>query len=354
MRILAALSGGVDSSVAALLLKNAGHEITGITMSVYREGVVETTGGNACYGADEKDDIEAAREFCRKIDIPYHVFDCSEEYEKIVLDYFKEEYRNGRTPNPCIRCNQLVKLGVLPKAAEKSGLDFDKIATGHYVNVNENEKSGRYYLTEAVDSKKDQSYFLYRLSQSQLSRLMFPLGKLTKAEVREIAREYSLASAESEESQDFISGDYKTLFKESGKTGNIIDTDGRILGIHQGLFNYTIGQRRGLGISAQHPLYVVKIDKSTNSVIVGNREELSGDTFGLADLSWMKLVEGQQNFDAMVKIRSAHNAVSAEITVNNDGTAIVHTHEAVNAATPGQSAVFYNNQGDILGGGVII
>lgn len=355
MKIAVALSGGVDSSVAALILKESGHEVEGITMSVYREGVIESTGGgNACYGADEVDDIKAAEDFCREINIPYHVFDCAEEYERTVLDYFKDEYLKGRTPNPCVRCNHLIKLGVLPAAAKNSGLDFDKVATGHYTNLELDSETGRYYLKKAADEKKDQSYFLYRLSQNQLSNLIFPLGRLTKTEVRKIASKNKLISADYEESQDFIAGDYKDLFKENRADGDIIDKEGNILGRHTGLWNYTIGQRRGLGISYDSPLYVIKIDDKKNIVIVGSKEDLTGKSFNVSDISWMKLTENTKEFEAMVKIRSAHKAVAAEVSVEDEGKRLkVYTLTPVNAITPGQSAVFYDDDGAVLCGGII-
>lgn len=355
MKIAVALSGGVDSSVAALILKKSGHDIEGITMSVYREGVLESTGGgNACYGADETEDIEAAKDFCNTINIPYHVFDCAEEYEKTVLNYFKDEYLKGRTPNPCVRCNHLIKLGVLPDAAKNSGLNFDKIATGHYTDIAVDPDTGRYYLKRAADEKKDQSYFLYRLNQEQLSMLLFPLGRLKKTEVRKIASENHLASADFDESQDFIAGDYKDLFKGTEADGDIVDKNGKVLGRHHGLWNYTIGQRKGLGISSDTPLYVVKLDDKLNQVVAGKKEDLTGNSFSVSDTAWMKITSGTGAFDAEVKIRSAHKGVPAEVKVEENGKKLrVCTHSPVNAVTPGQSAVFYDSEGAVLCGGII-
>ena len=355
MKIAAALSGGIDSSIAALLLLREGHRLEGMTMSVYREGVLETeTGGNACYGADETEDIAAAAEFCKQIGIEYRVFDCAKQYEKVVLDYFKEEYLKGRTPNPCVRCNQLVKLGVLPQAAKQSGMVYDKIATGHYARIEQDSETGRYYLKRAVDEKKDQSYFLYRLSQNQLSQLIFPLGGLSKAEVFKIAGEYGFETENYDESQDFIAGDYKELFRDQISTGDIVDTDGKVLGSHHGLWNYTIGQRRGLGVTAATPLYVISLDGENNRVVVGPSDLLSGNDFTVSDTSWMKLTPEDRSFEANVKIRSAQKSVPAEVRAVEGGRKLmVRTLSAVNAVTPGQSAVFYDQDGAVLCGGII-
>ena len=355
MQIAVALSGGVDSSVAALVLKKAGHEVEGITMSIYREGTIDSeVEGNACYGPEEKDDIEAAKAFCEEIDIPYHVFDCADEYEKVVLDYFKQEYLKGRTPNPCVRCNHQVKLGFLPEVAKSSGLDFEKIATGHYANIATDPDSGRLYLKKAADEKKDQSYFLYRLSQSQLAKLIFPLGGLKKTEVRKIASDNKLISADYTESQDFIAGDYKELFKGLEANGDITDKSGNVLGCHNGLWNYTIGQRRGLGISSETPLYVTRLDERLNRVVVGLKEELIVNNFSVSDTAWMKLTGDTKQFDASVKIRSSQKGVPAEVLVTENGTKLtVSVLTAINAVTPGQSAVFYDDEGAILCGGII-
>lgn len=250
MKIAVGMSGGVDSSLAAVLLTEQGHEVTGISMSIW-DGREQR--GNrrrhSCFGPEEKENIETAREICRLIGIPFYVIDCSKNFADTVIDYFKNEYISARTPNPCIVCNQHIKFDALLSNARAYGLSFQKFATGHYARVESDPGIGRYLLKRAVDKKKDQSYFLYRLSQDQLSGVMFPLGGLTKEEVRAKAREKSIPVSEKEESQDFLGGNYRELLNITGTEGDIVLTDGRVLGRHSGLWNYTPGQRRGLGIA---------------------------------------------------------------------------------------------------------
>ena len=209
MKIALGLSGGVDSSVAAALLKRQEHEVVGITMKLWREGRYRGGSKDACFGPSEAEDIARAEKLCRALGIPYHVFDCSEEYEKVVLSYFRTEYLAGRTSNPCVRCNAFMKFGVLPQLARKSGVVFDKFATGHYARIR--EENGVFHLLRGADDKKDQSYFLYRLKQPQLQNLLFPLGDLHKTEVRKLASEYGLEVKDKPDSQDFYSGDHTEL-----------------------------------------------------------------------------------------------------------------------------------------------
>ena len=260
MKILVGMSGGVDSSVAALLLKEQGHEVVGATMKIWSDekhkrlapSVKTESCKDACYGPNEKEDIEEARKICEKIGIPFYVFDCSKEYEQIVLDNFKQEYLSGRTPNPCIRCNSLIKFDVLPFIAKKSGLEFDKFATGHYARVEEGENA-RFMLKKGVNPKKDQSYFLYKLRQDQLSNIIMPLGGYEKAQIRDIAKNAGLKVYDKPDSQDFYSGDYNELLEVKPAPGDIVDKNGKVLGKHEGIWNYTIGQRKGLGIAHSSP-----------------------------------------------------------------------------------------------------
>lgn len=353
MRILVGMSGGVDSSVAALLLKQAGHEVIGVTMSIWGKDIDHKGGGkNACYGPDEKEDIEEAEKICKLIGIPFHVLDCVEAYESIVLNDFKKEYIAGRTPNPCIWCNSRIKFGVLPLLAEKSGIDYDKFATGHYAKVIYDAKSGRYLLKTALDMRKDQTYFLYRLNQSQLSRVLFPLGDYTKKEVKKIAQQNNLPVYDKPESQDFYCGDYNELLEVAAKEGNIVDRQGNILGKHNGIWNYTLGQRKGLGIAARKPLYVIELDKEKNEVIVGFEEETLNKTLIAGNLNWIAFESPREEMKIQAKIRSSQALKSVTVKPLNENEVLVEFDESQKAVTPGQSIVFYQDD-IVLGGGII-
>lgn len=346
MKIAVGLSGGVDSAVAALMLKRAGHEVTGVTMKLWREGLFKGGPRDACFGPGEAGDISAAESFCASIGIAHRVFDCSEEYMDAVLDYFKRERMAGRTPNPCVVCNRRLKFGFLPEIASRS-LEFERFATGHYAQIV--ERSGRLAVARASDSRKDQSYFLWGLSQQQLSRAMFPLGQLSKDEVRRIAREASLPMAEKADSQDFYSGDCNELIGAKDMPGDIVSTDGRILGRHNGFWHYTIGQRKNLGIAAGEPLYVVSISKERNEVAVGTRAEAVSTAFRISDMNWMAAEPGSGRIEGLVKIRSTGSPVGPAVL---DGD-VVRAPDGLFGVTPGQSAVLYSPEGAILCGGVI-
>jgi tRNA-specific 2-thiouridylase len=349
--VIVGLSGGVDSSVAAYLLKEQGYDVIGVTMAIW-DGQYKSTGKHACYGSDEEEEIHGAREVAKKLDIPYHVFNCSAEYKQAVLDYFKSEYLAGRTPNPCIQCNQLIKFGMLPTMARKSGIDFDFFATGHYASVEFSGKYQRYVLKKAADLKKDQTYFIHRLSQDQLSCAMLPIGQFHKPDIKELARKVGITVEDIEESQDFYSGDYKDLLDVEDAPGNIVDSHGRILGHHLGIWNYTIGQRKGLGIAHSEPLYVIGLNKEENTVIVGVREETYNVSFVVNDMNWVALSGLTQPMDCTAKIRSAQKEREAHIEPMDNGEVKVTFFHPNDAITPGQSAVFYD--GDVvLGGGII-
>jgi tRNA-specific 2-thiouridylase len=353
MNIAVGMSGGVDSSVAALLLHQQGHRVTGLTMKIWRDGApAPVLKGNACYGPEEKEDIEAVKRFCDGLGVPHHVIDCSNEYERIVLDYFRGEYRSGRTPNPCIRCNQEVKFGVLPAVAEKSGIAFDAFATGHYARVGKDSATGRYFLKKGVDPKKDQSYFIYRLSQEQLGRTLFPLGGLRKEEVRGIAKNAGLHVHDKEESQDFYSGRYSDLVGGENRPGDITDSHGTVLGRHKGIWNYTVGQRKGLGIAFSEPLYVLRIDVENNRIVVGTEAETRRSIFMVTGCAWSAIAGLGAPLSVTVKIRSASPPAGAAIEPIDNRMVRVSFRSPHSGITPGQSAVFYN--GDIvLGGGII-
>ena len=353
MKILVGMSGGVDSSTTALLLKEQGHEVIGATMSIWGDNGIKkqleakgTLKRGACLGPDEEEDIESARKICASIDIPFHVFDCAEDYEKIVLSNFRSEYLSGNTPNPCVWCNSLIKFGVLPEMARKSGIEFDKFATGHYArNIFEN---GKYVLKRGLDPKKDQSYFLYRLSQEQLQNILLPLGEYTKEEIRKIAKDFGLESAEKPDSQDFYAGDYNDLLQMPEKEGNIVDTEGKILGKHNGFWNYTIGQRRGLKIASSAPLYVVELRNETNEVVVGHADKTMKDKLIATNLKF--------NFDTIptkcfAKFRSTQTPVP--VSANRLGDRLsVKFEDMQKSIAKGQSVVLYDND-TVIGGGII-
>ncbi|MFH0976730.1 MAG: tRNA 2-thiouridine(34) synthase MnmA [Spirochaetota bacterium] len=353
MKIAVGMSGGVDSSTAALILKEQGHEVIGISMALW-DGSEKCSGKgkHSCYGPDEKEDIAETKKVCDSIGIPFFVLDCSKEYKSTIIEYFKSEYMCARTPNPCVLCNYKIKFDALLKNAQMSGISFDKFATGHYANVEHDKESGRYLLKKASDKRKDQTYFLYRLSQSQLSNVMFPLGDLTKEEVRGYAREKGLRVAEKEESQDFYGGDYRELLDMQDEEGDIVLTTGEVVGRHRGLWNYTPGQRRGMGIAHPEPLYVIRLDSKTNTVVAGIKSEIIITDFIVNDLNWIAVEKPEASFKAQTKVRSSQNYYDSFIEIINDKEVKVTLKDAGAAISPGQSAVFYS--GDIvIGGGII-
>lgn len=363
MKILVGMSGGVDSSTVALMLKEQGHEVIGATMSIWGStGVYKQiqeklakldkrpTHG-ACLGPDEKEDIESARKICEQIGIPFHVFDCAKQYEEIVLKNFKEEYLAGRTPNPCIWCNSLIKFDVLPYLAKVNGIEFDKFATGHYARIEENE-NGRFILKKGIAEKKDQSYFLYRLKQEQLKNIMLPLGGFTKEEIRDFAKSKGLSVAEKPDSQDFYEGDYNELLEVKDKIGNIVDTDGKILGQHRGIWNYTIGQRKGLGISSTAPLYVCELRKDTNEVVVGFKDATMKDFLRATKMNWIPFDKLENEIQCLAKIRSSQTPQEVTVKPLANGDIEVRFENMQKSIALGQSVVLYDKD-VVLGGGII-
>jgi tRNA-uridine 2-sulfurtransferase len=353
-KVLVGMSGGIDSSVTAALLKDQGYPLEGVTMKIWGGPACESGGKkHACYGPDEENDINDARKVAAILEIPFSVIDLEKEYKKTIIDYFTGEYREGRTPNPCVRCNHRVKFGFLLEKAHALGIDFTLFATGHYAIKYYSLREKRYGLRKAADDRKDQTYFLSFLEQHQLARAIFPLGNLTKSRVREMAAAYGLPVTEKQESQDFVSHeDYSTLFTEPAPAGPIMDLDGRVIGTHGGIIHYTVGQRKGIGIAAKTPLYVISIDKDTNSIIVGPEEKLCTRELIASSPNWIPFPRLTGPLAVRAKIRFAHREAEATVEPMEEGSVKVTFKKPQRGATPGQVVAFYD--GDLLLGGAII
>ena len=352
--VLVGLSGGVDSAATAVILQEQGYRVIGATMLIWDPNLPLPQGPkkNACLAPD-KDDVREAAAIAQKLGIEYMTVDCRQSYKQTVLDNFRLEYSCGRTPNPCVLCNSLIKFGVLPSAAKAQGIAFDKFATGHYARVSFDKTSGTYQLKKALDSSRDQSYFLYRLKQEQLAHVLFPLGDKTKPQIREKARQAGLKVADKEDSMDFYCGDYNDLLNFSDKPGDIVTLDGKVVAHHDGIWRYTIGKRKGLGISGfKEPMYVVKLDADKNQVIIGPKAALYSDTLRAVNVSWVAGKAPATEFDCDVKIRNLHLPARAHIRITDDGFEAKFTEPQL-SITAGQSAVLYD-QDIVLGGGIIV
>jgi tRNA-specific 2-thiouridylase len=347
------MSGGVDSSVAAALLKKEGYKVIGITMEIWDGAIeVQESQKHACYGPGEEEDIEEAAAVCRQLDIPYHLFDLKKEYKEHVLEYFREEYLAGRTPNPCVVCNHRLKFGFLIDRAKEAGLEFDYFATGHYAKILVKDEG--YFLQKAKDLSKDQTYFLKSLTSRQLENIMFPLGDMLKTEVRAAAEEFKLVVAERIESQDFIAGgDYSPLFTEGEITpGDIVNEKGKILGTHKGIIHYTVGQRKGLGLSHPTPLYVLRVDALNNRVVVTDKESLFVKGLIASDVHLNVSFSSDKPVKVKARIRQKHRESDAEIQQMGENKVRVLFENPQLSVTPGQSVVFYSDD-IVLGGGII-
>ena len=350
------MSGGVDSSVAAALLKEQGYDVIGVTMQIWtsnRNAPEDERFGGCCSISA----VEDARMVAEKLDIPYYVLNFREIFAEKVMRNFVEEYRAGRTPNPCVRCNQFVKFEVLLQKAMGLGADF--IATGHYARIEQSGETGRFVLRKGLDPRKDQSYALYTMTQHQLARTLMPVGGMCKDETRAIARKYELVTHQKEESQDicFVTdNDYgRFLEEEAGVTsspGPIVDTSGKTVGTHRGLIHYTIGQRRGLGIAAGSRIYVTDIDIPSNTLVVGPKEAAFSRQLTVRDPSWIAFDTLKKRLSLKAKIRYNMHETACDAEPREDGSVHVTFDEPQWAVCPGQSIVFYD--GDIVVGGGLI
>ena len=355
------MSGGVDSSVSALLLKETGEDAIGVSMQVwdYRQNGGCDSKATCC----SPDDFTDARMVAAKIGLPYYVFDFEESFREKVIDNFVETYKQGKTPNPCVDCNNKVKFRELRQRAKTLGCG--KVATGHFAQV-EKSKEG-YRLIRGKDENKDQTYFLYGTTQEELGDTIFPVGHLTKAEVRELAKEAGLVTAEKPESQDicFVQGSVKDfLVKIGGKvsSGEVVNSSGEILGSHDGITAFTVGQRKGLGINTNEPFYVIEIDRNNNRVIVGPKHELEREGFLVNEINWInpeiyKKVKNEESleFEAIAQLRYRHKGVRVRVRIKDFQNCEVRFLNEWSTVSPGQAAVFYDLENrEVLGGGRLI
>ena len=352
-RVVVGMSGGVDSSATAALLLEQGYEVVGITLKLWPQDCVSRAEDKCCGPQAVMD----ARAVCYKLGVPFYLVDEADQFQTKVIQYFADEYKAGRTPNPCVMCNQNLKFGRLIDRADQLGAQY--IATGHFARLEKSANGRRTLLKRGRDAHKDQSYFLFSLRQDQLARAMFPLGEKTKSDTREVARHCNLKTADKEESMEICfvpDNDYRGFLQKANLVqkhrGEIVSLQGEVLGQHEGIEFYTIGQRRGLGLSSPKPLYVVELDAESNRVVVGDDTALEQDQFTVERCNWIPFDEPPETLEATVKIRYNHPGAPATVTPLGGGRADVKLHSPQRAITPGQAAVFYQND-LVLGGGWI-
>jgi tRNA-specific 2-thiouridylase len=355
-RVIVGMSGGVDSSVTAGLLVEQGYDVVGITLNLWPEleGAPENAAEDACCGLGA---VEDARRVADRLGIKYYVMNFRDTFEEKVIKDFIGEYARGRTPNPCVRCNQFIKFDAL--LARAAQFDADYVATGHYVRVEQDPKTERWLLRKAADPSKDQSYVLYVMTQDRLERALFPLGALSKAETRKLAAEWRLPVANKPESQDICFVPYKRYTEflerhapETLREGPIVDTGGNRVGTHQGISLHTVGQRRGLGLATKEPRYVTSLDVATNTVMIGGLDDLLKAECELEDVNWVKLAEPTEPLRTFARIRYRAELVPATVYAEPGGRARVLFDEPQRAVTPGQAVVFYDGE-YVVGGGTI-
>ena len=349
-RVLCGMSGGVDSSATAALLLEQGYEVVGVTLKLWPQDCVSRAEDKCCGPQAVMD----ARSVCNNLGIRYYLIDESEDFQKHVIGYFADEYKAGRTPNPCVMCNEHLKFGRLIDRADQLGAD--KIATGHFARVEQDEITGRYLLKRGLDEHKDQTYFLFSLRQDQLARVLFPLGEKTKSDTREVARECNLKTADKEESMEICfvpDNDYGGFLQKAGLAerhqGEIVDLEGNVLGQHEGIEFYTVGQRKGLGISAPDPLYVLELNAERNRVVVGAVENLENETFEVERCNWIAFEELTEPIEVTARIRYNNAGTTATVEPCENSRATVRLHTPQRAIAPGQACVFY--QDDLVVGG---